>query len=357
MQLAAKGFFYPFEPVTQGMQLLERSCILFPRRIVVDRKEAGVMTGLEDGARDNGCSRDMDMIGKRQVPQHNSAAAYCAVGPDGCTASYANTSGHGGMGANMDVVPYLYQVVQLDAILNDRVLQSAPVYAGIRADLHIVADTNRAKLLDLFPSPVMGRKTETVRTYHGTRVNNATLSNAATFCKGHPGGKTAVFSNDGIGPYNAVFRDTHSQRKRCACAYAGKCTNRYPGGNAGRRVNKGGSMNGGDRRWCNMLLPELGDTRKVTIWIVNNDACTATCGSLFRRWRDDDTARLACCKFARVFWMTQKGQLTAGSHVQGRQPFNQDLRITYQASIELAGQRIHDGSEFECHASPARQRL
>ena len=106
----------------------------------------------------------MYVVGKLKVSQHDGASAHRAVRTDDCTSGNAGTSGHGAVLADSNVVTNLHQVVELDAVLENRVLQRAAINAGIGADLDIIADHNRAELLDLDPPAIVWRKTKPVRT-------------------------------------------------------------------------------------------------------------------------------------------------------------------------------------------------
>src|SRR6187431_381984 len=61
--------FQGLEPFAQLVQLFERGRILFPGRIVVDGKDAGVMARLEDGTRHQRCRGNNDVVGDGQVPE------------------------------------------------------------------------------------------------------------------------------------------------------------------------------------------------------------------------------------------------------------------------------------------------
>lgn len=68
------------------------------------------------------------------------AAAYGAMRPDFGAASYAHAACQGAVLTDVHVVANLNQVIELDAVFNHRVAQSAAVDAGIRADFDIVTN-------------------------------------------------------------------------------------------------------------------------------------------------------------------------------------------------------------------------
>ncbi len=168
----------------------------------------------------------MNMVCKRQVSQNHSSAAYGAVAPDARAASNAHTTSHGRVCADLHVVPYLYQVVQLDAVPYNGVLQRTPVNACIGSDLHIIANTNRPKLFNFFPPAIMRRKTESVSTNHHAGVQDATFTNFASVGYGHPRSKVTVFADAGMRTNNSMRPDMNSGRNFCARPYAGKCADR-----------------------------------------------------------------------------------------------------------------------------------
>ena len=158
--------------------------------------------------------RNVDMIGQRQMPQHNRAAAYRAMGPDGGAARHADAARHGRVLSNMDVMADLYQVVELDAVLDDGIVQRTTVDAGIGADLNIVANAHRAELLDFFPGTGVGGETKSVGTNDHAGVQETAVTDAAVFAHGHA-------------------RLEHGMR-----ANAGTALDHAQGANAGQRMNK-----------------------------------------------------------------------------------------------------------------------
>ena len=95
--------------------------------------------------------RDVHAVGQRQMAEHDGAAADGAMRADDRAAGDADATRHGRMPADAHVVADLDQVVELDAVLDHRVVERAAVDAGVGADLHVVADAHGTELLDLDP--------------------------------------------------------------------------------------------------------------------------------------------------------------------------------------------------------------
>src|SRR6218665_309876 len=126
----------------------------------------------------------MHMVGQFQMPEHDGSAADRAVRAYARTAGHADTAGHRRVLADAHVVTDLYQVVELDAVFDRGVLQRAAVYAGVGADLYIVANAHGAELLDFDPLPVLGRKAKAVSADHHTAAQQAARADAAVRAHG-----------------------------------------------------------------------------------------------------------------------------------------------------------------------------
>ena len=108
----------------------------------------------------------MDVIDQLQVTQHDGTAANGAMRANSGAARNTRATGHGGVFADPHVVRDLYQVVELDAVFQNGVLQRATVNAGVGANLDVIADLDRAQLLNFDPLAVMRRKAKPVSTDH-----------------------------------------------------------------------------------------------------------------------------------------------------------------------------------------------
>src|SRR6185369_6024276 len=121
---------------------------------------------------------DHHAIAERQVAEDDGGAADLAMRADGGAAGHARAARHHGVRADAHVVTDLDQVVELDAVLDDRVVERATVDAGVGADLHVVADAHRAELLDLLPAALRGREAEAVGTDDDAAVQDAAGADA-----------------------------------------------------------------------------------------------------------------------------------------------------------------------------------
>jgi hypothetical protein len=83
--------------------------------------------------------------------------------------------------ADPHAVRHLDQVVELDAIADQRVVQRAAVDGGVGADLDVVADHHPAQLRYLDPHAAVVGQTKAVRAQHGARMNQAA---GADLCAG-----------------------------------------------------------------------------------------------------------------------------------------------------------------------------
>ncbi len=121
----------------------------------------------------------MHMIGQYQMAEDHRAPADRAVRTDGRAAGNSCTASQSGVFANTDVVPDLNKIVEFDAVFDQRIVERAPVDAGVGANFDVVSDPHRSQLFDLFPSTIVGRKAESIRADDHSGVQDATLTNRA----------------------------------------------------------------------------------------------------------------------------------------------------------------------------------
>src|SRR5690606_5888729 len=98
-------------------------------------------------------------------------------------------------------------VVQLDAILNDRVGQCAAIHCRVRTDFDIVTDLDCAGLRNLDPGATFIGKAETVCTDHCAGMQYATLADAATFQESHARMKQCAVADNRIAADEATRTD------------------------------------------------------------------------------------------------------------------------------------------------------
>ena len=85
-------------------------------------------------------------------------------------------AGDRGVRADAHVVADLDLVVELDALLDHRVVERAAVDRGVGADLDVVADAHAADLRNLDPAALLRRDAEAVGADHHAGVQDDPLS-------------------------------------------------------------------------------------------------------------------------------------------------------------------------------------
>src|SRR3989454_3991627 len=83
------------------------------------------------------------------------------------------------MGADPDVVADLDLVVELDAVLDDGIVERAAIDGGVRPDLYVVADDHAPRLRNLDPAVSVGRHSESVGPDHRPGVDHRALADRA----------------------------------------------------------------------------------------------------------------------------------------------------------------------------------
>src|SRR5581483_10604785 len=134
--------------------------------------DAGLGAGPLDRLRHQRAGRDVHVVGDLEVPEDHAGPAHRAVPPDARAARDADAARHSGVRADAHVVPDLDLVVQLHAVLDDRVFERAAVDGRVGADLDVVADHDGAHLRDLGPALAVARHAEAVGADHRPRVHD-----------------------------------------------------------------------------------------------------------------------------------------------------------------------------------------
>ena len=209
-----------------------------------------------------------------QVPQNDGPTTDRALCTNDRTARYANTTGHSCVAPDPYVVTNLNQVVQFDTVFNHRVLQSASIYAGIGTNFHVIADFHRPELLNLFPCISIGCKAKTVSADHCAGVNDASITYDAIFANGHTGLEHRIDANMGTALH-------HTQG-----------TNRRSWMNKRFRVYHCTVMDATRLAYVATSLPELGQSCKVQIRLVCDDAGPTSHRYGLHGRRHNDTSRL-----------------------------------------------------------------
>src|SRR5688572_27191473 len=137
-----------------------------------------VSAGLVDRARDNAAEREQHVVADRELIDHYDTAADHTALADFRAARDSRHRGHYRVRADPSVVCNLHEVIELDAVLDDCVLDRAAIDRRVGADFDVVADHDAADLRYFLPLAVVGREAETVRADHGSRVHDATRADA-----------------------------------------------------------------------------------------------------------------------------------------------------------------------------------
>ena len=123
----------------------------------------------------------MNVVGQLQMAKHDGSPSQGAMCTDLSAASHPYAAGHGRVRTNAYVVSDLDQVVEFDAITNDRVIQCTTIDAGIGANFNVIANLDTAKLLDFFPSSLMRCESESICADHDARMHQTTLTQHTVF--------------------------------------------------------------------------------------------------------------------------------------------------------------------------------
>jgi hypothetical protein len=234
------------------------------------------------------------------------------------------------MAPYVHVVTDLHQVVEFDAVFDDRVAQCTTVDAGVGTNLHVVADAHSAQLLDLDPGTFFRRKAKAIGPDHGTGMHDATRTDMAVFAHGDARFEPSVGANV-CTPLN------HAQR-----ADAGA------GVHHGIGVHHGARVHARLHRRCVLALPPLGGAGEVHIGVVRHDAGTALQCRLAHRRGHNDTGRLGGGQLLLVARVAEETQILRPRSLQRGQACDQLVRV----SFERAAQCLDELAQSHTHAAP-----
>lgn len=133
---------------------LEQSVAAHVRPVVDCRGSEERPAGLLDMANHAGLGRYGRVVGNGEVPDDPDLPGENAVLSYLAGACNSGLGGHYGVVADDNVVRYLAEIVDLDAVADDGGLHFSAVYGGVRADFDIVADDYVSEVLDLLPCAV-----------------------------------------------------------------------------------------------------------------------------------------------------------------------------------------------------------
>lgn len=192
----------------------------------------------------------MHIIGNGKMPCDAHGPGNLTAAPYPHAARDTGAGRNGGVRAYMHVVSDLNQVVELYAVINNRVIDGAPVDGGIGAYLHVVTNEHATDLRHFYPYPFLMRDTEAIRADDNPGVNNASpaypaivinryiwkntctaadgniIANAAIRTNNYTVTETDIFAQHDIRPHTNL----RTQRRGCRHGGAGmhaNCNSRY----------------------------------------------------------------------------------------------------------------------------------
>mmetsp|Transcript_13957 Transcript_13957/g.38065 ORF Transcript_13957/g.38065 Transcript_13957/m.38065 type:complete len:520 (-) Transcript_13957:4331-5890(-) len=280
-------------------------------RAAVDARRA-------DAARHGGGRRDVHAVHQGQVADDVGRTADGAVRADAGRAGHRRATRHGGIAADVHVMGNLDEVVELDAVLDDGVAQRPTVDAGVGTNLDIVADADRAELLDLDVAVLAGREAEAVRADDHAAVHDAAHADAAALAEHHTG------RQPGAGPHPRAALDDAMGADACTVTDDGTGLDdreradldALPQRRLGRHdrarmhARVGGRARAGG--------PPLGQAREVEVGVGRDDGCAACGCHLGQRGRNDDAARPRGAELGLVAWIGEEADAVSVSLVQRR---------------------------------------
>src|SRR5581483_2520481 len=173
-RLAAFEFLYSsFEPV----EALEARDHAAPHSGLLERNAAGVYAGLGDRMTHHGGAQENDIVADRKVAADRDFSCDLAALTDRRAAGYSSESGDGRVRANVDVMSDHDEIVELDPLLDHRVLDRTAIHRRIGSNLDIRANAHRTNLGNLDPTALFGGKPETISTNDRTGLHDRTSAN------------------------------------------------------------------------------------------------------------------------------------------------------------------------------------
>ena len=258
----------------------------------------------------------MDAVGNREMSADQRATAHGAIGTDGGAACHGHTAGNRGIAPNAHVVANLNQVVELDAVFDDRIAQCATVNTGVGPDFNVVANPDGTQLLNFFPAITVFGKTEAIRAYHHARVHDATLADDAVIAQADPGGQFAAGTHAGTALHHTQGTDTGASVHLGLRVDYGAGV--YPAASPGGIVALPFAV---------ATTPELGQLSVIEVGVRNNNRGAACQSRVPHGRRNNNASRLAFGQCRGVTGVAQKTNLVGLGTVQWGQALDGDLRV------------------------------
>ena len=146
--------------------------------------------------------------------------------------------GHHHVFADSAVVPDVHQVVDLRAVVNQRISQCATVYAGVRPNLNIRANLDTANLRKLLVAAVLQHKPKAVGPDHAARMQNRPGSDLDARVNCDIRVDPASVSHDRVVPHIASSFDDRARANPYAVVKHDVRSNRRPFAHSGRLGNR-----------------------------------------------------------------------------------------------------------------------
>jgi hypothetical protein len=208
-------FFFKFflklgNPLGKFREATDVGRIAHPLVVRIQRKNAGVNTGLINALHDQRTTGNHRSRRQGHVAGNHPGPADNAVLAHRHTTGNPRTSSQHGTGADVAVVSHLYQIVDLAAIADYRIVQRAAIDGRIGANLDIVADGHRTDLRNLDPVLALRRETEAIGTDNRTGMNNHPLTDPATVVDGDIRIQDPAVADTDIVPHHTAGMDDNA---------------------------------------------------------------------------------------------------------------------------------------------------
>src|SRR5579875_163170 len=159
--------------------------------------DAGLRT--HSGFRANG-----KMVGNASLPCENNAIAYLYTAGDahlGCDKASA---------PYLNIMPYMYKIVNFCAVPNACGRCSRSIDAGVCSDLHVVAHLHDAQMGHFAEACWCRHIAKAIGAEHAAGMQNAPMPNFNIGIEHHVGIDKAVVSDEAVSPYSNPGPNAHS---------------------------------------------------------------------------------------------------------------------------------------------------
>lgn len=317
-----------------------------------ERKHTGEMAaGLPDRFGDRGAAGYRGPVGDGQMPGEIGGAANHAEPADPCTAGNRGTARDHGMRADPHVMRDLDLVVELAALLDDRVRHRTAVDRGIGADLHVVAEHRPPRLRNLHVAYAgradIRRKTKAVGTDHHATVEDIARAHHAMVIDRDIGVHQRVIADLGVRTDKTVADNAHAlAQPRARLDHhvgADKARGRHHGirRHAGTRIDTGAGIRIG-------TVEALRDTRKTHIRIARHEPVAPVgmplgTDALKVGVRHDDRPGSGGHGLRQVQRIGKKRQIGRTGLIEGSQATHGKVGITHNLRAVLGGELTQCG--------------